>query len=309
MPSGGLVNSVNINYTSNKDIDRLIMETMDRYPDEFTKFTKTSTSTERYIKEAEMAALGPLVYKPEGSAKELASLKQGNTKTITFKNYSLAVAETEEARDWDKQGVSAKIPTFLGNSGAYSKEITGIDLFLSGFVTTTRAGIDGKALFANDHVILDPWTGAAASTYDNLLPAATLSASQITAARNYFENLNNSLGLPVVAGRRILLVVGTGLRDTAKLLLENEYEVDSSNRNMNINKDTMSYMVSHYLGSTHTGYYFVDLDLMDLRHIISKPFSSKTWDDNLTDNKMHSLSGRWAFDFVSTYGVCASAGA
>jgi hypothetical protein len=78
---------------------------------------------------------------------------------------------------------------------------------------------------------------------------------------------------------------------------------------MNINKDSMSYMVSHYLGATHTGYYVVDLDLMDLRHITSKQFSSKTWDDPWTDNMIYGITGRWTFDFISTYGVYGNAGA
>jgi hypothetical protein len=146
-----------------------------------------------------------------------------------------------------------------------------------------------------------------------LLPAATLSASAIQSARNYFENLVNSKGLPVQAGRRILLIVSPALRDTARLLLQNEMAVDVGGTtpfttNMNVNKDSMQFMVSHYLGATHTGYYFVDLDLMDLQHFISKPFQRKMWEDPETDNVIYGISGRWAFDFFTCYGVCASAG-
>ena len=308
MPTGGVVNTVNTSYLSNKDLDRVFAETMNRWPEEYTKYTKASSTGDRYIKEGEISTLGPLVEKPEGSIKTIEAMKQGNTKTVTFKTYSLAAVATQESRDFDKQGIIRRIPEFLAMSAAYSKEIQAADLFLSGF-GTSRTGIDGLPLFDDSHVILDPWTGAASATYDNEMTAAALSASTLASARDYFEELANSKGLPVQAGRRILLVVGTGLRDTAKLLLENEYEVDSSDRNMNVNKDTMSYMVSHYLGATHTGYYVVDLDLMDLRHITSKQFSSKTWDDPWTDNMIYGITGRWTFDFISTYGVIGNAGA
>jgi len=120
--------------------------------------------------------------------------------------------------------------------------------------------------------------------------------------------------LPVKAGRRILLIVSPGLRDTAKLLVENEMAVDVSGSvtyttNLNVNQDTVQYMVSHYLSPTSTAYFFLDLDLMDLRHIVSKPFQRKTWDDPWTGNTLYAVSGRWTFDFFSAYGVCASAGA
>lgn len=314
MPTGGVVNSQNTSLLSLKDLDRVFLETLNKYPDEYTRFTKAQTVKDRYVREGEMAGLGPLIYKPEGSMKAVESLKQGNTKTVTFRNYALAVPITEEAKDWDRQGVIRQVPEFLALSAQYTKEITAIDLLLSGFVTTYRTAIDGQALFSDTHTILDPWTGASSSTFDNLLPAATLSASAIQAARLYFENLVNSKGLPVRAGRRILLIVSPALRDRAELLLKNEAAVDVSGTvnyttNMNVNRDTMQYMVSHYLGATHTGYYFIDLDLLDLRHFISKPFQRKVWDDPWTDNTVYGISGRWGFDFFSAYGVCASVGA
>lgn len=309
MATGGVINTLAQTHLSDKDLDRVFLEEMDRWPDEYTKFTKPSSTKDRYVKEGEMSMLGPLVYKPEGASKTVEGLKQGLTKTMTFKDYSLATVLTEQAMSFDRTGITRRIPEFLAKSAKYSLELGAADLFLSGFVTTTRAAIDGKALFSDTHTILDPWTGAAGATFDNLGTAAALSATSIAAARDYFENLANSKGLPVAAGRRLLLVCGPYLRDTAKLLLQNEYEVDSADRNMNVNKDTMQYMVSHYLGATNNDYFVIDLDIHDLRLIWSKQFSSKMWDDNWTDNKVYSITGRWTFDFVSAYGVWGNAGA
>lgn len=311
--AGGIINSNNTSLISTKDLDKILVTTLNQFPTEYTQFTKVVETKDRYFKAGEITGLGPLIYKPEGAQHVMERIKQGGTKTVTFKNYSLVVPITEEARDWDRQGFIRRIPEFLATSAQYTKELTAIDLFLSGFVTTYRAGLDGKALFADNHDILDPWTGASTATFDNLLPAATLSASAIQAARNYFENMVNSKGLPVQAGRRILLIVGPALRDTAKLLLQNEMAVDVSGAtpyttNMNVNRDTMQFMVSHYLGPTHTGYYFIDLDLMDLQHFISKPFQKKEWNDPYTDNIIYGISGRWAFDFFTCYGVAGSAG-
>lgn len=309
MATGGVVNSLALTHLSNKDLDRVFMEEMDRWPDEYSKFTKSMTSSDRYVREGEMSTLGPLVYKPEGAAKTVEGLKQGLTKTAYFKDYSLAVAVTEQSKAFDRTGTIRRIPEFLAKSAKYSLELGAADLFLSGFVTTTRTGIDGQALFSDTHTILDPWTGASAATFDNLGTAASLSATTIAAARDYFENLKNSKGLPVQAGRRLLLVCGPYLRDTAKLLLQNEYEVDSADNNMNINKDTMEYMVSHYFTATDNNYYVVDLDLHDLRLMWSKQFSTKMWDDPWTDNTMYGITGRWTFDFFSAYGVWGNAGA
>ena len=309
MPVGGVVNSQSTSYLSNKDLDRVFIETLEMYPAEYTQFTKMSETKDRYIREGEISALGPLVYKPEGSMISLESIKQGNTKTVTFKNYALACAITEEAKDWDKQGIIKRIPEFLALSSQYTKEITAVDLLLSGFVSTYRVGVDGQPLFSTSHTILDPWTGAASATFSNLQTGASLSASTIAAARDYFENLVNSKGLPVRAGRRILLVVGPALRDTAKILLENEVDpTQNYSTKINVNQNSMSFMVSHYLGSTYEGYFFIDLDLMDLRHIVSKPFQRRMWDDPWTGNTIYGISGRWTFDFFSAYGVCANAG-
>jgi hypothetical protein len=48
---------------------------------------------------------------------------------------------------------------------------------------------------------------------------------------------------------------------------------------------------------------------MDLRLIWSKQFSTKTWVDDYTENQIYKIWGRWAFDFVSAYGVYGNAGA
>lgn len=284
-----------------RDITKFFFDEYIRQDSEHDKVANFMTADGNYLKQGVAAGLGALVDTPEGEPLAWNTYKQGSTKTVYFTPVALGVQVTEVAYDDDRQGIVKQIPSQLAKGAAYMKELKFWDLFNSGFVTTTRSGIDTKALFSASHTRIDYATAGI-----NLTTAAVLNETTLTAALDTFEALTNEKGIPIKV-RPKTLIIPWGMQWIAKRLLLSELRPGSADNDVNVVKGIVSYMVCHYLTSTTA--WFIVADSHDLDFIWRKQLAMKTGDDLNTGNALFKLAGRLTCDFWDWVGTFGNAGA
>lgn len=283
-----------------KDFEKIFFDEYMRKEPQWNAVAKVETMSDAWIKEGEVYPLTKLQEMHEGQEIRFESLKQGNEKTIYPKNFGLGVQMTRNMYDDDRTGIMKKVMAELGKVAAYSTELEFWDLLNSGFVTTYRTAIDGKALFDDAH------TTNAGNTIDNDA-TGSLSTTTLQAAYNYFENLVNESGVPI----RMMpkkLIIPPALRWKAEELMLSEYNPENANSQYNTTKGMgLEYMVVNYLTSTTA--WFVLAEEHDLRFLWRKKPAFESTDDFNTGNALYKATARYVADFVHYRGCYGNTGA
>lgn len=272
-----------------------------RIAEEYSKVANISSGDMNFIKEGQMSGFGAMKETGQGEPMFFDRMVQGNEKTVYYKAFTLGFTIPEELYEDDLTGHFKKIPAELGKSAAYTKELEFWDIFNNGFVTTYRTGIDGKALFADDHPTLD----ADGATQDNEGTAAALSQTSLQAALDHFENLENERGIPIVKKPKYL-IIPPALRWKAKELLLTEAKPYTADNTVNALYDEgLQYMVCHYLTSDTAWFLVTEPSEHDLRFVWRKKTAFNSWDDPSSRMAFFGASNRFVttfFDWRGTYG-------
>ena len=287
-----------------RDYKKVFLDEYMRVPEEYKAVAKIETMDGAYIREGQVAGLTVMQRRGEGEPAAFDNFVQGNDKTIYPEDFALAMAITEDMWDDDKTGHIKKAFQELGKASAYTRELLFWDLLNSGFVTTNRVGIDGLALFGAHTYV------GKAGTYSNYAASgSSLTMTTLQAAMDNFEKLQNERGVPMVMKPRIL-VVPPELRWKAEELLKSEYNPEDANQKVNtVGNKGLQYMVGHHLSSTTAWFLLADKSDHDLRYIVRKPLSLKSYDDPDTGNAKFIASMRAVANFVHWRGAYGNAGA
>lgn len=272
-----------------KDYEKIFFDEFMRYEKEYARVAKEDSFDGAYKKEGEIMGLKELQRMYEGQEIPYEAFEQGNEKELRPRKFGLGVQVTQEMKDDDRTGHIGQLMQELGKAADYSLEVEFWDLLNSGFVTTNRTGIDGKALFADDHETLDGTT-----TIDNDGTNATLSTSSLQAMYNYFDDLVDERGRPIKSTPR-MLIIPPQLKWKAQELMLSEYNPENANMQYNTVKG-LEFMVCHYLTS-NTAWFVLGED-HDLRFIWRKQLAYKQTDDFNTESTLVKVTGRYRADFV-----------
>ena len=285
-----------------RDFTHVFFDHYERQDSEHDKVANFGDADGNYLREGQISTFGAMHDMPEGQAIDWEIYKQGLEKTVYFTPIGLGVQITQVLYDDDRQDIIKQIPVQLAKSAAYTKEVKFWDLFNSGFVATTRVGLDGVALFSAAHPRVDYGTNGV-----NLTTAAALSETALTAAINTFEALVNEKGVPIKVKPK-LLVIPWQLKWMAKRLLLSELRSAVTDNDVNpLKGEDLQYMVCHYLTSS-TAWFLVG-EYHDLRFIWRKQIGVESMDDFNTGNAMFKITGRLTCDFFDWVGVFGNAGA
>jgi phage major head subunit gpT-like protein len=288
-----------------RDFKSVFFDEYKRHPEEYKAVANMNSMDGAYQREGEMVGFHAMQEIGEGQPVPYDNFIQGNEKTIFPSNFALAFAVTENMWDDDQKGHIKKAFKELGKAAALTKELKFWDIFNSGFVTTKRTGIDGKALFATDHGLF-----GSGETYANRpTTGSSLNVTSLQAAMNRFEKMKNDRGI-VMPMKPKLLIVPPELRFEAEKLLKSEYNPENANSQVNtVGNKGLEFMVGHYLTST-TGWFLVgSKEDHDLRFITRKPLQMKSYDDFATGNAVFKATMRFQTTFVRWRGVDGNTGA
>lgn len=288
-----------------RDFKSVFFDEYKRHPEEYKAVANMTTMDGAYQREGEMVGFHALQEIGEGQPVPYDNFIQGNEKTIYPTNFALAFAVTENMWDDDQKGHIKKAFKELGKAAALTKELKFWDIFNSGFVTTKRTGIDGKALFATDHSLF----GNGGSYANEAATGGSLNVTSLQAAMNRFEKMVNDRGI-VIPMKPKLLIVPPELRFEAEKLLKSEYNPENANSQVNtVGNKGLESMVGHYLTSTTAWFLVGSKEDHDLRFITRKGLAMKSYDDFATGNAVFKATMRFQTTFVRWRGVDGNTGA
>ena len=286
-----------------RDFTNVFFDEYTRQDTEFDKVANVSTMDGAYIREGQLAGLSALQGIGEGEPVAYDSFIPGNEKTVTPSDFALGLAITRNMYDDDKTGFMKKGFSELGKAAAYTRELKFWDLLNSGFVTTTRVGIDGAALFASHTLV-------GGGTYSNYAAtSSSLSMTTLQAMCDRFELLPNERGIPIRIKPK-LLIVPPALRWKAEQLIKSEYNPENANNEKNTAQITgLQFMVCHFLSSTTAWFLAGDKSDHDMRFIWRKQLQLTATDDFDTRTAKFMAVMRLQTTFFGWRGVDGNAGA
>jgi hypothetical protein len=313
MAGGGIGATVNLSQLTIKDFDDIFYDTYTRPVPEYTQLFNVKTADANYWRQGQVGGFGAMQDMDEGQAIPYDVIKQGNEKTIRYQNIGLAVQITQMLREDDKSGIVAKIPMLMAKSLLYTCELKAWDVLNSGFVTTKRVGLDGKALFSTTHTLVD-----SASTMSNQGTSASLSETSLLALLDLHENTVNERAIPAPNQPRVLWVP-VALRWVAERLNLSENRVGTHDNDVNVlgpkgqilgpSPGKLRFQVGHYLTSTTAYFTAADKEDHDLRFIWRRKLQTKAQDDFNTESWLYKITARLTADFFDHRGICGNAGA
>jgi hypothetical protein len=228
--------------------------------------------------------------------------KQGSI-IITPTKYTQSVKVTEEAlRFANRWEMVTNQTAQLGTAALQNMEMVAIDILALGFGTTFRTGVDGLALFANNH----PLTGG--GTNNNLLGNIPLTFDNFTEARRRLNRQTDNLGNALLPSKNILLVVGEENRTVAEQITQSSGVFSSANLSTNPYQG-IKWTVNNYLTEAEGKYWF----LIDLDRAKNMFFLNKGWMPRFTQEDTpgkglftNYVSANYSFDFTGHQWVVGS---
>lgn len=289
-----------------KSFDKIFFDEYQRTPYKFDTIFDVRTYMEGgSYKEGDMAGLKTMLEITESQSTPFEVPIEGNDKEIEFPEYALGFQISRKMEEDDRFGHLKKLPAELGKAGQYSNEALAADVLNNGSSSSTRTGIDGKALFASDHPYLDSEESDVANYATT---AGSLSYTTLQAGVEAIKKTKNQRGIPIQA-QADLLVIPPDLEWVAKELLLSKYRPDNANMAMNAAEDEgIKYTVWNYLTST-TAWFLLDSKLHDLRFYWRRKLTFDQGRDLNTQNMVYVSSKRTTATFFDWRGTWYNAGA
>lgn len=211
-----------------------------RVPVEYNRIYNMLSSIRNFETDSQVVGFGITPEKPEGTPVTFDAAQEGFQTTYNHISYGLGYRVTKEMFDDDLSGKIQQLPRGLGSSSKESIEIVSAALFNNGF--TTNTGGNGDPLFSATQTLKDGGTAA-----NSFAVNADLSLTALEDAIVAFEDTTDDRGLRINQ-RALTLVVPSGLRYTAKELIETPLKPNTDDNNINpVNDLDLRHMVWHYL--------------------------------------------------------------
>lgn len=310
-----------------KTIDKMVLKSYVEYTPEYTSFAKVVNGVKgRVYTEAQIAGLGYVQEKADGSGVELDVIKDGHKHSIYFKEYGLGFAVTRNTLEDELHGLIKKAAQNLGKQFAYRTDLDYWTHMAYGNDPAITTAWDGLAPFANNHTTLK-----SQQTINNV-GAADLSETSLQAAFDYFySGVYTAEGIPAFVNPDTLIVPSTNWEEARRLANQltsvTQIVADMpTNNNINSVHATRGLLESPYSVFTsrilsqllairgevyEDAWFLVDKKELDIRLIWKRMFDRKQFTDPKTDNfevKATSRYGIGWMDYIAAYGSFPSGG-
>lgn len=182
-----------------RNIAKIFFDERKARPAEYSKLFKIEDAPAgRDYKEARLSGLGTLLAIDEGRGVEYDVPVEGDEKQRLYSKFGRGFMITEEMYKDDLFGNFKQMPKALAKSAENRLEVSAAGVLNNGF--GTEVGMDGKAIFANNHVTLK------SGTTINNLGAADLSTTSLQAAFDVFNGMVDDQGFPALLRPKILVI-------------------------------------------------------------------------------------------------------
>jgi hypothetical protein len=238
------------------ETSQVLWNEYNRVPNEYDRIFNMLKSERNFETDSQVVGLGLTPEKPEGTPVEYDRAQEGYNVTYTHTSYGLGYRVTKEMFDDDLSGKIMQLPKALALSAKESIETICASLFNNGF--TTNTGGNGDPLFSTTQSLKDGGTAS-----NRLSTNADLALSSLEDAIVAFEDTTDDRGLRINQ-RATTLLVPSGLRYTAKELIETPLKPNTADNNINpVNDLDMSHMIYHYLTDDDAWYLLGDIHFLN----------------------------------------------
>jgi len=286
--------------------------------EQYSSVFNMENSTQAYEDEVQMAGVGAMPEKPEGSPAIYDDLVQGGTKRYVHLTYALGSRASWELIEDDQYGIIKQMPKAHARSAMFAREQVAFNVLNLGFSTINT--IDGVTLFNTQHPLIGgpPATTLgpgltnviyAAGTYPNRpSPDLDLSFTAIQLMVNQFERLVDSQGIPVRVKPECILIPPE-LKFIAREILGSPGKPYTSDNELNsLIGEGLQFRVINYLTSQSAWFAVAQKDSHQLKFFDRHPIDTDYDDDFDTRATKVLTFQRFTAGATSWYGTWGSNG-
>ncbi len=280
-------------------------EDFNYYPDEYTRFLKTSSVDTPEVAMSRIAGPARLYRSDDGQAPVFETIDMGDKVLATDREYQGGYGVTRKALEDDKYGKLNQGAKHLGHASKMTLEYRGADFLNDAFTGTTFKGCDGLALLSTAHTLL-----RSSSTVSN--KAATpvgFSFAGVTALLDLAGKMKDENGDPVIVKLTDCIIPNEqGLIQDAMKIFGQAAEPGTATNDENMVKQqlgTITPMVSHYMSSA-SNYFMYDSRLNDAHFRTRVALNIWDWDEKSTGTKFVAARIRFMqyfFQYRGWYGA------
>ena len=257
--------------------------------EEYTHVANVETSMQAYEDEVEMAGVGMMPEKPEGSAATYDDMIQGGTKRYLHLSYALGSRASWELIEDDQYGILKQAPKAHARSAMFAREQVFFNVFNLGFSTITTT--DGVSLFNTQHPLLGGTAATAvgpgltnvifaSGTYPNRpSPDVDLSFTAVQLMVNQFERMVDSQGIPIRVKPRHILIPPE-LKFIAREILGSAGKPYTNDNELNaLLGEDLRFRVIHYLTSQSAWFAVAEKESHQVKFFDRHPIDTDYDDD------------------------------
>jgi len=275
------------------------------YPVEWTDLFEKHKSSRAFEEDVGVSSFGLAVVKPEGSAIQYDSERQGFVTRYSHVVYALGFVITREMVEDDLYDiVGERKAKGLAYSMRQTKEVIAANVYNRAF-NASFVGGDGKEMIATDH------PNIAGGTWSNeLATPADISEAALEQASIDIQGFTNDRGL-LIAARPKCLIITPSQEFEVKRILGSERRVATADNDLNALK-TMGIIpevvVNHYL--TDSDAWFIRTTVKGGPKYFERRGDSFDMDNDFdTENAKYKATARYSFGWTDPRGIYGSAGA
>src|SRR5262245_22395149 len=221
---------------------------------EYEKIFTVDKSTRNYEENLEVAALGVMPQKQQGSPIVYQDMIQGGIKKFTHVTYGMGFRATEEMMEDDLYGVIKKNARALKRSALVAREVVAFGVLNRSFTTEygfPKLGVN-EPLIGTTHTLLGGGTGSNKPTTDVDISQAALEAAMIA-----FNLYVDDRSIPVEIEAKTLLV-HPSMQFLVQELLTSDHRPYTANNEVNVLKGMLQSMTSRYLDDADAWFVIAD---------------------------------------------------
>lgn len=268
---------------------------------EYTSLFDTSSSRKAFEEDVSQSMFGLAAVKPEGSAINYDTAKQGFITRYQHVSYGLGFVITQEMVEDDLYDViGKKRATALAFSMNQTKEIVAANVY-NRAETAGYIGGDGVTMLSTAH------PNTAGGTYSNrLTTAADLSETSLEQALIDIGKLENDRGLKIAIQPKSL-IIPVDLQFEADRILNSTMRPGTADNDKAVlnGKFPGGVVMNHYL--TDTNNWFIRTNCPDGMKHFERRGDAFTMDNDFdTENAKYKATGRYSFGWTDPRGIFGS---
>lgn len=283
------------------DIWRIVLETGNEVPLIYPAFMNEPDMPWRTVKAQQVAGLGTMPQKPEGTAFVTDAPNVENTKTATPVAFGLAVVFTWEAWEDELYGIFRNMAAELARSSRYRLEVDAHVVINNAFSTSAVGFNAGEALCSTTHT--SPTTSTQQANRPS--PDVGFSITGLQAALQSFYFLLNDRDLPQMLFPTEVLVSPLNIWAAREILGSSGKPFTADNELNSLMPDNLSYIVDRYITTQTNWFVLCQKGQHGMNFGVRTPPVFDAWDDPWTKNAIFSACQRhvsWFEDWRGVYG-------